>query len=104
MIKSKIEGEIFNIGSGKDYSVKEVVKLALEITENKVEPSWSRKKGREFDTENIWVADIRKAKRMLNWKPRYSLKEGLLKTHKWFQKNNHVYRKDSYSQYKRKKF
>ena len=36
-------------------------------------------------------ADITNAKKILNWKPKYFLEEGLKKTYDWYQKNISLY-------------
>lgn len=80
---SEINGfEIFNIGSGISFSIKEIAaelsSLYFEATGNKVSVNYSDvlKKGDVADT----VANIEKAKRVLNWNPKIDIKTGLLKT------------------------
>ena len=34
--------------------------------------------------QSIWVADMKKVKELFNWEPRYSLKDGLIKTINWY--------------------
>lgn len=91
---SSIDGEIFNVGSGNDYSIGEIVKLACMITKTNLEILWgSDEKKRIFDTDSTWVADIQKTKQLLHWKPNISLEEGLLKTYQWYTDNINVYKK-----------
>ena len=68
---------IFNIGSGKSYSVKEVIDIvqsiygtSLDVLEKKIS-----RKNEIFNT----LADINLAKKELGWAPIYSIKEGLKK-------------------------
>lgn len=87
-----IEGEVFNIGSGIDYSVGDVVRLATIITGKTVPIQWGMKeKKRIFDANAKWVADIAKAARKLDWRPRSSFEEGLRKTYEWYKINSHCY-------------
>jgi len=86
----KIKGEIFNIGSGKQYSVGEVVLRIIELMGNKVKPEWKSIPNPRIEPE-IWQADISKAKNILKWQPKHSLKQGLKNTVKWFEKNISLY-------------
>ncbi len=93
--KPDIEGKIFNIGSGKDHSVGNVVDIVNEITKKKLEVSWgSVEKKRTFDTKNKWIANINEAKKHLRWKPHFSFKKGLLETFQWYSDNIDVYKKN----------
>ncbi len=87
---TKLAGHIFNIGTGKQSSLKEIVSVVVKITKARVKQNWGAIPGRPFDT-NIWLADISKTKKMLNWQPRYNLEAGLKKTVNWFKKNSHLY-------------
>ncbi len=79
---SKIKGEIINIGSGKQKSMKEILKDLNQIDSKKLKIDWDFK---EIQTEpKIWVANISKAKKILNWEPTTKLREGLKKTYDWF--------------------
>jgi len=84
-------GEIFNIGTGIQSTVKEVVETAVKVTGRTTDFRWGEMKQRAWDTKN-WVADISKAEKLLNWRPKIDLKKGLLLTWEWFQLNHHFYR------------
>lgn len=73
-------GEIINIGTGKQYSNKEIVKKIENILKIKLEVGTFPK--RSWDT-NSWVANISKAKKVLRWNPKYSLDQGLRETINW---------------------
>ena len=66
--KSKKENQIYNIASGKPKSVNEIVKL---LNHKKINI-----KKRPGEPDITW-ANINKAKRDLNWKPKYHLKKEL---------------------------
>jgi len=92
--KDKVKNEIFNAGSGKQHTVREVVKNIVKLTGSKVKPEW----GRVANLRNEplrWQADISKAKRLLSWEPEYSLMQGLEKNINWFKKNISIYKKHS---------
>ena len=84
-------GEIFNVGSGKYYSVKEFVTLASKVSKTKIDVNWKNKQ-REFDKlGGNGYANIRKISENLGWKPKITIQEGLLKSYKWYKKNIHLY-------------
>jgi UDP-glucose 4-epimerase len=72
-----IDFESFNIGTGLSYSVEEVTQMVNSLYNNKLKIIFTKakRKNEVLDT----VADISKAKRLLNWYPKISLKEGLKK-------------------------
>lgn len=74
--KPNIKGyEVFNIGTGKSYSVGELTDIIFHISGKKV-PVVNLKQRRPNEIMDC-VADIAKAKAILGWKPKISLAEGL---------------------------
>lgn len=69
-----LSSEIINIGSGKERSVEEVVSTILSLVQNK-KVMWE-KNIVQYESP-MWQADIRKAWRLLKWKPKYQFKEGI---------------------------
>ena len=67
--------DVFNIGYGKSYSVKEIVEKIIHLygKDVKVKYSGERRKNEIMDT----VADIKKAKEKLGWKLRVEIDRGL---------------------------
>ena len=67
--------DVFNLGSGKSYSVKEVIECVIEIFSKKIEYICTDeiRPNEILDT----VAEINKAKTQLFWTSQKSLKEGL---------------------------
>lgn len=66
---------VCNIGSGMSHSVADVIGIIQHISGSDL-PVYSestRRKGEVMDT----IADIGEAKRLLNWTPRFDLREGL---------------------------
>jgi len=67
-IKKNISGEILNVGSGKTISVNKIITLLkgskISIPKRPGEPE-------------ITFADIKKIKRLTNWRPKVSIKEGI---------------------------
>jgi nucleoside-diphosphate-sugar epimerase len=88
----KFRGEIFNIGTATQYSIKQVVETAVRVTERTTDFRWGQMKRRPWDTTN-WIADISKARQLLGWEPRIDLKTGLSCMWKWFESNHNLYTK-----------
>lgn len=78
-LSRKAHGEIINIGTNKDYTLKEIVTLIIKLTNSKVKPKWGAVPYRKNE---IWdmKGDNKKAQQLLGWKPKTSLREGLMKT------------------------
>ncbi len=70
--------EIFNIGSGKSYSVREVAGMLIRFSGENIELKSHSKKRKGEISET--VADIKKAEKMLRWKPAITIDEGLKST------------------------
>lgn len=74
-INYKAEFEIFNVGAGKSYTVKDVIDTAQAIVgTNKEIVSRNNRRMNEIDDV---VADISRAKTKLHWQPKYSLYDAL---------------------------
>jgi UDP-glucose 4-epimerase len=67
--------EVFNIGDGRSYSVKEIVDKIIHLygKEVKVEYRNERRKNEIMDT----IADAKKAKEKLGWEPKVEIDKGL---------------------------
>lgn len=79
-------GAVYNVGTGTQTSMRQVVRVAKKILDIPAEPVWGSMPDREWDT-NIWVADNRKIRETLGWRPRYRLEEGFRRMVNWFRKN-----------------
>jgi NAD dependent epimerase/dehydratase len=90
-------GEVINIGSGYDISVKDLCDKILKLMNSKAKivSKTERKRPSKSEVERL-LADNSKAKKMLKWKPEYSLDEGLRLTIDWISRNIGKYKTDSY--------
>lgn len=87
-------GEIFNIGTGKQYTIKEIVDIVMKRTSSKSTIKWRSKLKQKRQIEpRIWHADIKKTKRTLKWEPVYNIENGLKESVVWFKKYNYLYEK-----------
>lgn len=77
----KTEGEAVNIATGFRTSLNQLLDQLRDITHNNVSPEYTFV--RVGDVHHS-VADISKAKQILDYKPEIELKEGLRQTVEWF--------------------
>jgi len=83
VLSKKAEGEIINIGSGKDISLAEVIKTVMSILGT---PIGIRMGAIPYRQNERWSvrADIRKAKTLLEWQPSIDFNEGIRRTINWY--------------------
>lgn len=79
-------GAIYNVGTGVQMSIRDVVKIVRKMFKIKEEPIWDSMPCRTWDT-SIWIADNRKIQEKVGWKPKYTFHEGFQKTVAWFREN-----------------
>ncbi len=75
---SKASGQIFNIGSGKPFKIKDIIKK-INKKIKKGYPLYGKIKLRK-DEEIKTFPSIAKAKKLINWRPKVSFQHGLQKT------------------------
>jgi len=91
-------GEVINIGTGKDVSIGEAVKLIGNILVKRLQILQDSKRIRPKKSEVIRLrADNSKARKLLNWGPKFSLEEGLKKTIDFIAANPELYNPDEYA-------
>jgi nucleoside-diphosphate-sugar epimerase len=76
-------GEVFNIGTGIQTTMREMVRAVLQSTHNTVKVKWGSMPARSWDTDT-WFADISKVRRVLKWTPHIGLAQGVEMTTNWF--------------------
>jgi UDP-glucose 4-epimerase len=79
-LKSVVNDEFFNVGAGIKTSVKDLVKLILELTRSDLEIQYEPA-GQTFVTHR--VGSTEKAKRIIGFEARISLEEGLRSVIEW---------------------
>jgi len=78
-------GEVINIASGIPVTIKEVINTVRKII-GKGQPIFGGMAYREGESMELY-ADIKKAKKILNWQPEYEFKESLKKVINWYSNN-----------------
>jgi UDP-glucose 4-epimerase len=90
LINKENLNQIYNVGIGKGYTVKEVIQFCETILTKKANVSY--KKRREGDPP-ILIASNEKIKAELGWYPKYGINEMIQSASNWFQKNPQGYSK-----------
>lgn len=87
-----VDGELFNIGTGKSRSVVEVARTICESIGAGLKVIVDPARERPHSSEVTYLcADSIKAKERLMWEPKYTLEGGLVETIRWFRDNRHLY-------------
>ena len=81
----KIQGQAFNIGGGKENSLSLLELFDLLETILNVKLNFTKLPPRESD-QKVFIADISKAKDMLNWVPAVNKEEGIREMLGWIKK------------------
>jgi CDP-paratose 2-epimerase len=79
----KIGGEVFNVGGGMkvNTSLIECVNLIEDVTGKRITTSYDPTQ-RKAD-QCVYISDIRKAKRVLNWEPKIDMTTGIAQIAAW---------------------
>ncbi|WP_271400420.1 UDP-glucose 4-epimerase GalE [Salinicoccus roseus] len=84
-LRSNCSSDIFNLGNGNGFSVKEVIDVARQVTNHSI-PSEVKK--RRAGDPVVLIASAEKAKNVLGWKPKYdSLEKIISDAWKWHVNN-----------------
>ncbi len=76
-----VSGQVFNLGNGIRTTVNDLAKTLTELIKKDIEPKHEEE--RPGDVRHSF-ADISKAEALLDYTPRVSLRDGLLRTIEWF--------------------
>lgn len=88
-----VEGEVINIGSNREISIGDTLKLIKQIMKSDVtiiEES-ARLRPAKSEVFRLWC-DNKKIQQLTGFAPSHSLEQGLEKTIEWFQKPEHLAR------------
>lgn len=76
-------GAIYNVGTGVQTELRQVVDIAREALDIADEPKWGSMPDRHWDT-TVWVANSQKLQSELGWEPRVEFKDGFRRMADWF--------------------
>lgn len=77
-----VTGEVFNLGTGIQSTLPEVVAAVQAAVGERSEVRWGAMAPRHWDTDR-WQADVSRARRMVGWSPRHTLREGVARMADW---------------------
>ena len=85
-----VKGEIFNVGGGPSNTLSLIELVAM------LEAHFGRKLNPPFadwrpGDQRVFVADVRKAARLLDWRPTVSTADGVAKLLEWIAQNRHLF-------------
>lgn len=87
---SIVNGKVYNIGSGIQTTLCEVIEHACRILPVNVKPRWGFMPDRQWDT-NVWMADHTHISSDLNWQPTHLFGDGFKQTVDWFKTNEEMH-------------
>ena len=94
----KTIGEITNICSNSEISMKKTVNTIIKLIGKEVEIVQEEKRVRPDKSEvDRLYGDNSKIKSLSSWKPKYNLEEGLSETIDWFKDNLELYKPEIYN-------
>jgi nucleoside-diphosphate-sugar epimerase len=76
-------GAVYNIGTGVQTTLAEIVDLARRLLAVVAEPAWGTMPDRSWDTD-VWVANSTRVRAELGWAPKLDLEQGLARTIAWY--------------------
>ena len=79
-------GAVYNVGTGIQTSLRQVVDVARSVLQIAVEPQWGSMPNRVWDT-NVWVSDNKKIRAALGWQPRHTFERGFRLMADWIRDN-----------------
>ena len=77
------DGEIINVGTGEDITIKELSEMIVEVTGYENEYEWDTTKPNGTLRKVLNVDKVKS----LGWKPKIELKEGLESTYEWYKES-----------------
>ncbi len=87
MKEEKAVGDVFNAGTGKDWTVEQIAHVIAELSgQDTLDIEIEKARLRPLDVQRL-NADSSKLKKLTGWEPKTDLKSGLEKTIKWYKEN-----------------
>ncbi len=93
-----ITGEVINLGTGKHVSIGDLVNAVKRVMGKDFEVVTDSQRIRPAKSEVMeLLSDNRKAKRLINWEPKYDLDEGIKETIEYIKANINKYKPEIYA-------
>ncbi|HTG17367.1 MAG TPA: NAD-dependent epimerase/dehydratase family protein [Blastocatellia bacterium] len=85
-VSPKADGQVYNVGTGREVSVNQLARSIIEITGARVEPEYIDR--RDIDNIRRRVVNIEKIRRELRWLPSCTVEQGLRRTYQWLKETS----------------
>jgi nucleoside-diphosphate-sugar epimerase len=95
-LQSHTRGAVYNLGTGVQTSIAEVVEVARRLMNISEEPVWGTMPNRSWDS-SVWVSNSSKIRETLNWKPKFNFESGLKEMISWFTTSSALASRDTSS-------
>ena len=82
LINKKARGQIINIGSGKPKQIRKIIEYVKKVSKGG-NPQFGKIKLRKDEIVKLYPS-IKKAKKVINWRPKISFVKGIKKTIKFY--------------------
>jgi len=89
--RSISRGAVYNVCTGMESTLANVVAVARKVMDISAEPLWSSMPNRSWDTDR-WVGSPVLMEREVGWRARTTLEEGLKQTVRWFEEHPELVR------------
>lgn len=86
-----VKGQVFNIGGGPENMLSVWHEFGPMLEELRGEPIPVNHGAWRPGDQKVYVSDIRKAQRLLNWQPKTSVREGVEKLYTWVHENKALF-------------
>jgi len=83
-------GAVYNIGSGRETRLREVVEIARAEMQLDVQPEWGSEPQRDWDAK-VWVADASLAAEQLGWRARDDIRTGFRALADWLRERRDLW-------------
>jgi len=90
VVKKPFRGDIFNIASGIQHPIGEVVAVIQNIVGTGLRPLWGARAPQRAEPVKC-IASIKKAETQIGWRPSMTLRNGLVRTVEWMRNNLDCY-------------
>ena len=95
---NKSIGEVINIGSGIGLTIKEIADTVIKLLKRNVKINLDKMRLRPEKSEvGVLICDNRKASKLIDWTPKFTLEEGLMKTIEWIKNNLKYFKPEIYN-------
>lgn len=94
----KAVGKVVNLGTGEAYSIGDIVETVGQILGHRLNVKMDKSRIRPKNSEVLkLLSDNSLCRRLTNWKPRFTLREGLRKVIQYLEKNLDRYKINNYN-------